>query len=59
MAAERESYLVPVQNHPYLPASQNYYRNRKSQVAEHLMYSKKFCFIFMFKAEHRTQIYSQ
>lgn len=42
MAKEKESYLIPIQNNFSLTASQNNYRNQKSQGAKYLIYTKIF-----------------
>lgn len=60
MAKERESYVIPVQNNFSVTASQNYYRNQKSQSAKYLIYAKNFLLLlyhYQFRVEDRTQVY--
>lgn len=60
MAKEKESYLIPIQNNFSLTASQNNYRNQKSQGAKYLIYTKIFLLLlyhYQFRIEDRTQVY--
>lgn len=60
MAKEKESYLIPIQNNFSLTASQNNYRNQKSQGAKYLIYAKIFLLLlyhYQFRIEDRTQVY--
>lgn len=60
MAKERESSVIPVQNNFSVTASENYYRNQKSQGAKYLIYAKNFLLLlyhYQFRVEDRTQVY--